>query len=1289
MRQVYYSLVLAQWFKQKAKGQANAYSQAIDTKDLTGLITQSAWSKDTYYNAYKKSFSEGEYKKEEQVSTSSGLVIRTYFSGGVNMDGGSLHFTIPSGAGIAEFLAKMDSTSAGASIISPARDSNFSKVEAFFMGYRNLSGTQQRPTTYYSSTDPIKPEEQELYRELLRMKQQLGSVSARDGGAVGFLIQPEAVWFFAYAALIGSMTLATLILRKVHGRVGSVEAGLILAGGGIAGTVIALGLAGSSILPLLPVIKLAMPVLGLTATNYVDRGGITAKVRQRIVQALKEADSWKALKEQGIYPAYLGDQMLRDKSLWAEFENFMKRINNLPDDFHYQEDKENDEDLIIHLLSAFYGEQGKGPLVQTASLFNKSQTWLSYKINGSDKIKAALKALNDVASAKAKIAEIMPLIVEAKQQISEIEGNAGQGNDLDDASKASGRTEKIMEYLKNNPYGKGFGGDLFERLRATAVDLADVLEKHNLDDVQYYKAGERLSAVMVAMGQEMMKANRLEIHEFLGDIKRKVPARWKAADDEPINDAVVSVLDALMNAGFDQYYISSVMTNYLLPALRAYKDDTGGSEQNVKDGGDIIEDINEQARFIERLRLFAQTGKFVQGNNVSTIADMFKAINSSGNKEDDIKNIFALFQVWTMMPREIARGLNPAIKRIAREKSRDPEINSALDDIYMSGDEAKMQAVLLVLAGALESAIGGLSAQFISDLRHAVRTGQFKATGEDVNDALIRMLVSEQPVDNKAKIKLILTHARLKSGLADSAELSILIEIIAEEKYSDTRIKEYLLDPAAHINALLPELVAALVLKHEERTIDEAIKAGTAVNVDVRGPRQNTVTVFPQSRDGKVFTGYISAGRKFAFMLGSELRSMEDLAIPPDCIAIYSGAINVRPAPDDTRLRESTVSSRRVQLVKVDRQRIVAGIDKLLKIQEAPGDLIAALAQRAPDTKPENYLELILKQIDLFDEINQAGIITELYETNMINFGTRWRVTLLGKPLCEMGLVRIPDGSGTEKDKIQEILVLDEKDIPQMLSNLETFLIHLKDNSEENQPSAADARGAAVTQSKDGGDFEVTVEDMEALLDSQSAASESLAKFMFSDRLKYANGIPHSLIRTVVEKCRAQGRIDQFWNQPADETRIHGSLVKFIKSHQGVFIEARNARAAAAKHDGGGRTGGIDFRALPLVTQPGMNPSMMQPAIDMTALHILAQQSKMQDLDKEWARIQKQIAGKAMPYEKIKEYLAVCSDRKASGESLSRVEQCLSNILKLEEACAVSTSAQMKELLLIVETVRT
>ena len=110
LRQVYYSLVLAQWFKQKNKDQANAYARTIDSKDVTGLTAQTAWSKDTYFNDYKTSFSQGEYKKEEQVTTSSGIAIRSYFSGGVQLDGGSLTFKIFADAGIDKFFNLVDET---------------------------------------------------------------------------------------------------------------------------------------------------------------------------------------------------------------------------------------------------------------------------------------------------------------------------------------------------------------------------------------------------------------------------------------------------------------------------------------------------------------------------------------------------------------------------------------------------------------------------------------------------------------------------------------------------------------------------------------------------------------------------------------------------------------------------------------------------------------------------------------------------------------------------------------------------------------------------------------------------------------------------------------------------------------------------------------------------------------------------------------------------------------------------------------------------------------------------
>jgi len=79
LRQVYYSLILAQWFKNKSQ------VKNIDNQDLTGLTSKTNWSKDTYYQSYRKSFQQGEYNRREQVSSVSGLSLRQYFSGGIVM----------------------------------------------------------------------------------------------------------------------------------------------------------------------------------------------------------------------------------------------------------------------------------------------------------------------------------------------------------------------------------------------------------------------------------------------------------------------------------------------------------------------------------------------------------------------------------------------------------------------------------------------------------------------------------------------------------------------------------------------------------------------------------------------------------------------------------------------------------------------------------------------------------------------------------------------------------------------------------------------------------------------------------------------------------------------------------------------------------------------------------------------------------------------------------------------------------------------------------------------------
>ncbi|MCX5697103.1 MAG: hypothetical protein NTU54_03910, partial [Candidatus Omnitrophica bacterium] len=85
LRQVYYSLILAQWFKQKYYGRGGLYSWLINKKNLNGLTAKTPYSKDTYFKAYQESFNKGEYNIKEPQSTPFGQTIRSYFSGGISV----------------------------------------------------------------------------------------------------------------------------------------------------------------------------------------------------------------------------------------------------------------------------------------------------------------------------------------------------------------------------------------------------------------------------------------------------------------------------------------------------------------------------------------------------------------------------------------------------------------------------------------------------------------------------------------------------------------------------------------------------------------------------------------------------------------------------------------------------------------------------------------------------------------------------------------------------------------------------------------------------------------------------------------------------------------------------------------------------------------------------------------------------------------------------------------------------------------------------------------------------
>gem|GEM_PF-4501423 len=103
LRQAYYSLILAQWFKSRFKGGSlqGTIPTLIDSYDLTSLTSKTPWSKDTYFKQYQKSFKDGEYNIKEQVSTPYGQAIRSYVSGGIICDTGAIQNALQAGKKIA------------------------------------------------------------------------------------------------------------------------------------------------------------------------------------------------------------------------------------------------------------------------------------------------------------------------------------------------------------------------------------------------------------------------------------------------------------------------------------------------------------------------------------------------------------------------------------------------------------------------------------------------------------------------------------------------------------------------------------------------------------------------------------------------------------------------------------------------------------------------------------------------------------------------------------------------------------------------------------------------------------------------------------------------------------------------------------------------------------------------------------------------------------------------------------------------------------------------------------
>jgi len=101
-----------------------------------------------------------------------------------------------------------------------------------------------------------------------------------------------------------------------------------------------------------------------------------------------------------------------------------------------------------------------------------------------------------------------------------------------------------------------------------------------------------------------------------------------------------------------------------------------------------------------------------------------------------------------------------------------------------------------------------------------------------------------------------------------------------------------------------------------------------------------------------------------------------------------------------------------------------------------------------------------------------------------------------------------------------------------------------------------------------------------------------------------------------------------------------------------------------------GKVGGIDFRAIPVSSY--IVRRLAQKKLDA---------NQELELNSQWQGIENSIQTGNVPYEKIKAYILQCSGSSDANVKLTAVADCMQDVLETEEASALSSNPQMKEIL--------
>jgi hypothetical protein len=1109
LRQVYYSVVLAQWFKSRLRGQAGAAAAKIDSKDLAGLTSSAAWSKDSYYNEYKRSFSQGEYKKEESVNTASGLSIRTYFSGGamIDVEKAAMPVATIRSTGLGEDIDP------GALIYAVTKDEKISRAP----------------------TDGRSPDQ----------TQQTESANLKE--AQNFM--GALLWNY------GPMISDALMPRYVD-----------------------------------PVERSAKTYyMGIDL--YLELKGKPDGYRPKGAQYTKEQ---LVGKNESEFTGYLVKRDANNDPYDSESE---KRALNFATVLGMRANKKS---AILARLTFFFSlvaEYAKSLVFDTGYTRRGQSTYTATTRKGSGKT-TMLDRLRGL------------LIRPAVQNQNSIEA--------------------LAKDVYNKIGNQEFGVVESQRKFREALDTANKERNISLNDSQRVDQYEQVLALFKGdVGSDNLK----RIWRLKTQTEGSAAARAKdgGSAQEIEKRGIRNFL-----SGVDDPNILAILTFQM-------RTPAGKQEQFryilIQKGDDDLAMANSSKSFIKKFnQRFAHTRYqrgVMDGVSIDRPESLRNAIRSLISAPPSTEAAGALMHAWgllsakerldsSMVPEPLV--LVDSIEALAGNPENETMVAKAIREIIFPWEQLRNKS--------------GLDPAFFLKPSKPVLSAKPQPS---------------QPKDGGNLMRFVEKYLRSRNLLNTETGKAVLALFrrldqsgVADEKMSD--------------------MVMSFAGRYRRDSNDlHGITFGL-LRSGLKGEDKDKYVLY--SKFFEVLPRLLS--NKDKKRINDILQNFEDAAIA------YDNDQKKAKITFEKFLREYKTEWGNFVENMIEKGIVEqSGIEALLngmRLMQTRDEIKAYLQERQEIIEKDSitishvYADVMNEyraDADTADRIptdEESGQIAR--ESYLHSSEKLWRQSrALGNRRND--LIR-------ESDMLEKLLSIDELD-PGFLEQVRGI----------QKPSGLRSRLAQIYHGKQS--------EIEKV-----AASEQDSWNRAEDDRRIARGIT-VLSREDGDRVNAYHSSSDYYERQARALREQGrSINKELALIEDVW---NNELFGNGRFDGGTQNevqaignpvqqerGGIDFRAVPMVTQPGMG--LNAPAIDMRQVQLLAEKSTITDLDKEWDAIQQQMKSKQMPYARMKGYVAVCCQRKADAKHMKTVTACVSDILKLEEKCAVVTCPEMKELLVIIEAVR-